>query len=195
LYERIHDEGIARVIAIPHVSKTMRPVFLPANAVYQDKLFVFVRDDDAFFGFLTSSFHWLWAAKRCTTMRTDPTYNPSQIFMTLARPRLTVLIARVGGALDGHRREMMLARQEGLTDTYNRVFDAAESSMDVVRLRELHQELDRAVADAYGWSDLQLDHGLNQTERFGVRWLPCPAVQQEIVRRLLALNLQRATNV
>jgi hypothetical protein len=192
LYERIKTNGLSRVIAIPHVSKTMLPVFLPATALYQDKLFVFIRDDDGFFGIMTSSFHWLWAAKWCTTMRTDPTYNPSQIFKTLALPAFTEAIEHVGGTLNRHRSAIMLKREIGLTSVYNLVTDPAESSAEIVRLRELHQELDEAVAAAYGWEDLDMALGHHPTERFGTRWTVKPETQREIERRLLELNHERA---
>ena len=52
------------------------------------------------------------------------------------------------------RAELMVARNEGMTKTYNRFHDANETSGDIVRLRELHAEMDRAVLRAYGWSDL-----------------------------------------
>ncbi len=43
------------------------------------------------------------------------------------------------------------------------------------RLDELHRALDHAVCDAYGWEHAILDN------------------EEEILRRLLALNLQRAS--
>ena len=63
----------------------------------------------------------------------------------------------------------MLARQEGLTATYNRFHNPDERAADIVRLRELHVEMDRAVAAAYGWDDLDLGHGFHETAQ-GVRF-------------------------
>lgn len=192
LYERIASLGLARVVAIPEVSKTMLPVFLPADAVYQHKLVVFTRDDDAFLGLLTSSFHWLWAAKRCTTMRTDPTYNPGQIFMTFAQPVLTAEVADAGRRLEEVRKGIGADRQLGVTGIYNLVTDPAETAADVSALRRCHQALDETVGAAYGWGDLDLTLGHHPTERFGVRWTVAPTVQREIERRLLQLNLERS---
>jgi hypothetical protein len=81
----------------------------------------------------------------------------------------------------------MIRRDEGLTKTYNRVSDADEHATDIVELRRLHVELDRAVADAYGWSDLVLDHDFQST-RFGPRYTVGPVTQTEILDRLLELN-------
>jgi hypothetical protein len=48
----------------------------------------------------------------------------------------------------------MIANSEGLTSTYNRFHDPAESSPKLHELRRLHGEMDQAVLNAYGWSDV-----------------------------------------
>ena len=63
----------------------------------------------------------------------------------------------------------MLSRQEGLTKTYNRFHDPDETTADIQKLRELHVEMDNAVAAAYGWTDLDLGHGFHETKQ-GVRY-------------------------
>ena len=84
----------------------------------------------------------------------------------------------------------MLAYQEGLTATYNRFHNPDESSKDIRRLRELHVEMDRAVAAAYGWDDLDLGHGHHETAQ-GVRFTIDEAARREVLGRLLELNHQR----
>ena len=84
----------------------------------------------------------------------------------------------------------MLDRQEGLTKTYNRVHDPDEHADDIARLRELHVELDYAVRDAYGWTDLDLGHGFHET-KFGTRFTFAPGPRQEVLDRLLELNHER----
>ncbi len=49
----------------------------------------------------------------------------------------------------------MIRNNEGLTKTYNRFHDPDERSPDIFKLRELHAAMDRAVLDAYGWTDLK----------------------------------------
>jgi hypothetical protein len=49
----------------------------------------------------------------------------------------------------------MVANNEGLTKTYNRFHDPDERAPTSSELRELHAAMDRAVLDAYGWTDLQ----------------------------------------
>jgi hypothetical protein len=48
----------------------------------------------------------------------------------------------------------MIANNEGLTSTYNRFHDPAETSAALLELRRLHSELDQTVMHAYGWSDV-----------------------------------------
>ena len=89
-----------------------------------------------------------------------------------------------------HRQSIMLARQEGLTKTYNRFHDPRETAQDIVRLRDLHREMDEAVARAYGWDDLRLEHGFHETKQ-GRRYTISEAARREVLDRLLLLNHQR----
>ena len=52
-------------------------------------------------------------------------------------------------------------------------------------------ELDEAVMDAYGWSDVALDYGFH-TYRQMERWTVSPAARVEILDRLLEENHRRA---
>ncbi len=87
----------------------------------------------------------------------------------------------------------MLARQAGLTATYNLVHERNCTDTDIVELREIHQAIDESVVRAYGWDDLLaagLDHGFHDT-RQGPRYTIGPVVRQEILDRLLELNHER----
>jgi hypothetical protein len=84
----------------------------------------------------------------------------------------------------------MMIRNEGLTETYNRFHDPNESSEDVQKLRDLHVQMDNAVADAYGWSDLKLDHGFHETNQ-GLRYTISEPARREVLQRLLKLNHKR----
>ena len=85
---------------------------------------------------------------------------------------------------------MMLSRHEGLTKTYNRFHDPDETSADIQKLRQLHVEMDNAVAAAYGWTDLDLGHGFHETKQ-GVRYTISEAARREVLGRLLKLNHER----
>lgn len=85
----------------------------------------------------------------------------------------------------------MVRRDLGLTKLYNLVNDPVRTEADVARLREIHVELDQAVMDAYGWSDIPLGHGFH-TYRQMQRWTVSSAARVEILDRLLEENHRRA---
>jgi hypothetical protein len=103
---------------------------------------------------------------------------------------MTQRMRDLGGRLDVYRRELMLARQTGLTKTYNLVHDPRCVDADIAELRGIHRETDRAATLAYGWDDLDLNHGFQDT-RQGVRYTVGPGTRQEILDRLLELNHER----
>ena len=94
------------------------------------------------------------------------------------------------GAYYAHRSEVMLDRQEGLTKTYNRFHDPDEPTADIQKLRDLHVEMDNAVAAAYGWADLDLGHGFHETKQ-GIRFTISESARREVLGRLLKLNHER----
>src|SRR5947209_17814933 len=61
---------------------------------------------------------------------------------------------------------------------------------DIVKLRELHKEMDEAVAQAYGWYDLELGHGFHETKQ-GLRYTISEEARREVLGRLLQLNHER----
>ena len=82
----------------------------------------------------------------------------------------------------------MLARDIGLTKTYNLFHDPNCTDADIQRLRELHVEMDNAILACYGWEDLNLDHGFYQDDRGQVRFTVSPEARQKLLFRLLELN-------
>ena len=102
-----------------------------------------------------------------------------------------------------YRADLMVRHDEGLTKTYNRFHDPEETCFaDIVRLRELHAAMDRAVLDAYGWTDIPiaceflLDYEIDE-EDWGTRKKPYryrwpDDVRDEVLARLLELNAERA---
>jgi len=57
--------------------------------------------------------------------------------------------------------------------------------------RRLHRNLDFAVRDAYGWHDIELDHGFHNVRGAGIRYTFAPEAGDEILERLLELNRDR----
>jgi hypothetical protein len=102
---------------------------------------------------------------------------------------------------------MMKARNEGLTQIYNRFHNPDERSPDVAKLRELHTTMDEAVLDIYGFAgfackfqcDFFLDYeeeseeGVSPTQLkkrpWRYRWPD--NFRDEVLARLLELNEQR----
>ncbi len=183
-----------RVIAITQVSSTLMPCFVDADQVLDATLVVFASDDPAMLAFLSSDPHRLWAIKYGTTMRTDTRYTPSAIFDRLPLPDFPQDLRDLGTKLDKDRREILIRRNGGLTWLYQLVNDRSispESDSDVCRIRELHVAIDEALAKAYGWTDIDLNHGFYEN-RGKERWTVCPAARAEILDRLLEENVKRS---
>ena len=185
--------GLDRVLAITLVSKTVMPVMVPTGQVFSHKLAVLATDDTAMLALLSSAPHYWWVASRSSTMKADLNYSPSDVFETFALPPLTTEMRERGTRLDTYRRDVMLSRQAGLTATYNVVFDPGCRDEDIEELRRIHRDIDTAVCRAYGWDDLVeqgLDHGFHKAGAY-TRYTIGPAVQREVLDRLLELNHQR----
>ncbi|NVN96634.1 restriction endonuclease [Candidatus Nomurabacteria bacterium] len=67
-----------------------------------------------------------------------------------------------------------------------------EAIAGIVKLRQLHVEMDNAVLEAYGWSDILLRHDFYEVdylpENDRVRYTIHPDARKEILKRLLELN-------
>lgn len=185
-------QGLDRVIALPQVSATLQPTFVPTGQIFSEKVRVLASSDAGLLGLLSSSLHYLWAIRYTGTMGVGaaPSYSPSDVYETLAQPVITEKMRMAGTKLYEVRLEFMVSREIGLTKTYNLVHDPSVTEAEVRTLRELHREDDVAVCDAYGWSDLDLRHAHYET-RQGIRWTVHPKVQAELLDRLLELNHER----
>lgn len=182
--------GMTRMLAITRVSKTVLPAFIDADVVASVEVNVFVYDDPDHLAVLSSAFHYWWVITRASTLRTDVRYTPSDVFETFPQPFVTPRLQAAGEELDGFRRPLMLERRQGLTALYNDVHNPAITDKDIQSLRAIHVEVDLAAAEAYGWSDLALEHEIHDT-RQGVRFTVSPAARTELLDRLLDLNHER----
>ena len=183
---------LERVLAIALTSKSVQPCFVPVGQVFSHSLGIFAYDDDFHFGMLSCGFHYRWAMRFASSMRTDTRYTPSDVFETFPKPSRCDTIASVGGMLDACRSRLMVDRHVGLTDVYNLVHEPNERSDErIQQLRDLHVRLDLAVRNAYGWSDLDLGHGFHDVRGQGVRFTLSPEATDEALDRLLELNKKR----
>jgi hypothetical protein len=179
-----------RVIAIAFTSRTCAFTFLTTNILFSNALVILNFDSNGYLATLQSNFHTEWAFANGSTMKTDLRYAPSDCFETFPFPSKMGSLDSIGERYYTNRQSIMLTRQEGLTKTYNRFHAPQEQAPDIVNLRQLHKEMDEAVARAYGWDDLKLEHGFHETKQ-GLRYAISEAARREVMDRLLLLNHQR----
>jgi hypothetical protein len=194
-----------RALVASQTTKYFGFVFLPSDVVFSHKTVVFPFEEWSVFALLQSRVHDVWARFLGSTMKDDPVYTPSDCFQTFPFPRRLEGDAKTGDAGNiyyDHRAAQMIRNSEGLTATHNRFHDPDERDPGILKLRELHAAMDRAVLDAYGWSDIKtdceflLDYEIDE-EEWGDRKKPWryrwpDEVRDEVLARLLELNAQRA---
>lgn len=204
--------GLKRYISIPRVAKHHLCVWTNPSVVPGDALVVVARDDDTTIGILQSRIHEVWALRSGTALDDRPRYTHTTCFETFPFPEgLTPNILAKDYASDEGAKAIATAVQDlfKLRDHYLNPSDRADwvitaeeqaagfpmrsvakpGHKDDLKKRTLtnlynsrpawldlaHESLDKAVADAYGWSD------------YTAQW-----TDEEILRRLLALNMQRS---
>jgi hypothetical protein len=160
----------------------------------------FAEDRDAFFAVMQSQVHETWARFFSSTLEDRLNYMPSDCFETFPFPQgweTDATLAALGQRYHQHRADLMrrtvgTKRPEGLTATYNRFHDPNEHDPNLVTLRDLHAQLDRAVLNAYGWNDLQPVYDFRVQLDTRVRWTWDEATRDEVLARLLEENRVRA---
>ncbi|MGX6511630.1 Eco57I restriction-modification methylase domain-containing protein [Rhodococcus sp. SJ-2] len=185
---------LPRALVVSQVGKHIMPARVDTKQIFDQRLIVFASGELAMLGLLSSSIHFIWGVKYSSTLGTNITYTPSGAWATLPLPEFTRELQDISRVLDDERSAMMSERNLGLTKTYNLVDDRTlEFGIDenIDRLRAIHVEIDKAVMDAYGWSDIPLNHGFH-TYRQMERWTVNPAARVEILDRLLEENHRRA---
>jgi hypothetical protein len=190
LYKAIAN--LRRTIVAAQTSKYLSVSFQPIHYVFSHATIVISLESGADIAVLCSHFHEAWVRKYASTLETRLRYIPTDCFETFPFPPSPFPsgLDSIGENYHEFRRQIMLTRQEGLTATYNRFHNLKEKASDIARLRELHVEMDNAVAEAYDWSDLDLGHGFHETAQ-GVRYTISEEARREVLRRLLELNHER----
>ena len=181
------------ILVCSGTSKYLSLVFVNPNFVLSQKLKVFLYQEYKFFSVLQSSIHNQWAWRSSSTLKADLSYSNTDAFLTFPMPRSNNFpedIEKFGEAYHTHRQTIMQTRNEGLTKTYNRFHNPNETAEDITTLRQLHIEMDNAVATAYGWQDLSLDHNFHPTKQ-GIRFTISETARREVLDRLLQLNHDR----
>lgn len=191
--------GLRRYIATVETSKHRHFQFLDASVLPDNMLIAIASDRAVHLGVLSSWVHvgWALAAGGRLGVGNDPRYNKSRCFDpfpfpdvdTGLTPELSDRIGRLAEQIDAHRKARQAAHDDvTLTALYN-VLEKMRSGEPltakdkvvhehglVAVLKSLHDELDAAVLQAYGWGDLTL-----------------PADTDTALSRLVALNARRAS--
>jgi hypothetical protein len=199
-----------RVLACSLHSKDLSFAFLPSATVFSHGLAVFADETSSFFGVLQSRVHEIWARFFSSSLEDRLRYTPSDCFETFPFPRgweHNATLESAGRAYYEFRAALMVRKDQGLTETYNRFHDPDERDAEILKLRELHAAMDRAVADAYDWTSLELrsefllDHeddeddgedGARKRKKKPWRYRWPDDLRDEVLARLLALNAERA---
>ena len=146
--------GLSRYIALSRVAVWTRPsiyAFVSPDIWPGDALTVFAFEDDYSFGILHSSYHRAYFEERCSKMRVDLRYTSRTVWDTFPWPQAPTdetagFVASAAEALLNFRDER-LADGITLEAQYNSLRDPGRNP-----LRNLQEELDEAVAAAYGFS-------------------------------------------
>ena len=202
--------GLSRFIGTTETSKHRVFQFIPVTTL-ADHMIVCMASDDAFnLGILSSRIHCAWSllAGGRLGMGNDPRYNKTRCFDPFPFPGieegdLKQSIRDLGERLDAHRkRQQKLHPDLTLTGIYN-VLEKLRSS-DVLSakdkaihddglvsvLKQIHDDLDAAVLEAYGWTDLATAIPLADILARGGP--DAEALEQQLLTRLVALNHERA---
>jgi type II restriction/modification system DNA methylase subunit YeeA len=176
--------GLPRYIATARLAKHRLFVWQSADVIPDSQVVAIARSDDYFFGVLHSKLHELWSLRLGTSLEDRPRYTPTTTFETFPfpwpprqepkdDPRVQA-IAQAAKELVEQRERWLDA--EGLSEaekkkrTLTNLYNARPTWLDLA-----HKRLDEAVFAAYGWkSDLS---------------------DEEILEKLLSLNLERARQV
>jgi hypothetical protein len=203
LHRRNNDEmrrslcGLRRCIATGQTAEHRLFQFLYAAILPDDKLIAIA------LGVLSSRLHVVWALATGATLEDRPVYNKTSCFDAFPFPtptaEQTTRIPDLAEQLDAHRKRQQAVHPAlTLTGMYNvleklrrgEALNAKDKAIHeqglVSVLKSLHDELDAAVLDAYGWSDLapQLAAHADAAQK--------AVAEEAVLVRLVALNAERA---
>ena len=189
-----NSDKMLRVLACSGVSKYLIFSQCPSDVVFSHATFVFIIAQQ--FTILQSNIHESWARKQSSSLESRMRYTPATCYETFPFPLFPLpQLESIGEQLDALRRQMMVSRNIGLTALYNLFHNPAEKDAELEEMRKLHREIDEAVRDAYGWSDIDLGHGFHEVGYLpandNVRYTISEPARIEILKRLSALNRQR----
>ncbi|WP_018168018.1 DNA methyltransferase [Thioalkalivibrio sp. ALMg9] len=206
-------EALPRYIATVRTAKHRTFVFLDHQTLPESGLVNIAIDNARSLGVLSSRIHVAWAliTGGRLGMGNDPRYNKTRCFETFPFPELdgqqAATIGDLAERIDAHRKARQaehpdltltgmynvlekLRAQEPLNEKERTIHEQGLVSL----LRELHDDLDRAVFDAYGWNDLadRLIGRPGATTPLPDKPADQAEAEEELLTRLVALNAERA---
>ena len=198
-------DGLEQVLVISRVGQQASFTFSSASMVYAETTVVFPSTSYSALCVLQSRHHEIRARFFGSSLEDRLRYTPSDCFETFPFPDgwgTHPVLETAGKTYYEHRAALMVRNDEGMTKSYNRFHDPDETAPDIARLRNLHATMDRAVLDAYGWTDIPtdceflLDYETDEEDRgtrkkpYRYRWPD--EVRDEVLARLLELNAARS---
>jgi hypothetical protein len=187
-------EQVERCLVTSGISKHRVFAFSPTNRVYSHNVYVFPLPEWSSLVCLQARPHLAWTALLASGLEDRGGYRPSDCFETFPFPKpeprnVIPELEAIGEKLYEARAKYMVDTDQGLTKTYNAIKDPNCTDPRILELRELHEEMDRAVLEAYGWGDIAVPHycPMSDTDREAVQ-----AFEDEVIDRLYVLNAERA---
>lgn len=160
LYEAIAQCN--QVLVISRVTQHFVFAILPSRMVFSERLVVFPNASFQFFCIMQSRLHEIWTRFFTTTHEERLTYFPTDCFETFPFPEnweADPTLEAIGKTYYDYRADLMVRTNQGLTDTYNDFHNPTHHTADIFKLRDLHEQMDRAVLNAYGWQDIDTTCG------------------------------------
>ncbi|WP_111896135.1 class I SAM-dependent DNA methyltransferase [Acinetobacter sp. MB5] len=205
------SNSLDRYICTGETGKHRHFQFLDRNILPDHRLIGFGLDDPFYLGVLSSRIHVIWALKAGGTLENRPVYNKTLCFDKFPFPSTTIdkknKIRILVEQLDSHRkRQQSLHSDLTLTSMYNTLEKMRigsvlnEKDKDINKkglisiLKELHDDIDRAVLDTYGWLDLA-EHLIGKpggTTPYNNKSDEQAMAEDQLLNRLVKLNKKRA---
>jgi hypothetical protein len=203
--------ALKRFFIAPRTTKYILIVEGEPNVLFSDATIGFARESFSDFSVLQSELFDSWVRQYSSSLGNTIRMTPSDSTENFPFPKEnTAQTNLVGETLYNKRKVINQLLDIGLTDLYNlfhtkllsnseikKVSKKDESKCkiaydDILKLRELHRQMDEAVLEAYGWSDIQLRHDFYEVEFLPendrVRYTIHPDARKEVLKRLLELN-------
>lgn len=188
---------LPRVIAFAtQASKYAGFSFVPSDILYSNAVGVIADCSASIFAELASALHVHWAFAYGGRLETRLRYAPTDCFETYPfLPQLQPELSKLGEQLSTIRRSLMSENGAGITKIYNQVNSSEQQQVGISALRDVHCQIDVAVARAYGWDDIGLEHGFHEIpylpENDRIRFTISETARIEVLRRLSELNRKR----